>query len=658
MASQNFEALSLDEKENINALFELEKLSNRSRKEFSKYTEQFKGETFRVSDTPETLLPSFGENYDITIFCHHCSLYIDVSNLHNHRAYHKALDILQLNPSDEPLDSQTLLDKRHSVIKQIKEDATENKQPLDISLLKIIDDAYEILKNDSFSDVYKPDPSKFDSEIQSYSFKCSVKCVSSVGIATSRNSRWKNEMEDAKVYQDHFGEDIDKCYVAVFDGYHGSNAAIKCSKHLHEFLLKEIQKFDSKIVSTVARNFAEFEYPQEDYELQRPDTRNSVTRNLYQESKVLVQNILDTCCNEYDSQMETTMTKSDEKKKKKTDLYSDCMKKAFKKAYLSMDDQLSYGIDELSRIRWSGTSAVTCLIQQSSNQELSDSQIQGHIHLANVGQAKALLVKDNKFVCITKNHSPESPSERNRIYRQGGSITKLDKGSLVNGILSVTRGLGNFGDKLLKDCVIAEPYFRSVSIDQNTQYLVLASSGVWQSLKNEEVASLLTRMLPNQQIPPPSRLSESLLPLLTPRITSEQKIQSTDNVLNFKTNHNDKSTFHQENGAEYIPDVEHCIDTEVDTVAETVDSEVDTVAETVDTEVYTGAESVDTEVDTVVETVNNEGNSTLDSDNDESKNVTLAKAMAEQLTYAALLAGATENVTVMVILLPGCRWMS
>ncbi|KAK6961224.1 protein phosphatase 2C-like domain-containing protein 1, partial [Biomphalaria glabrata] len=342
---------------------------------------------------------------------------------------------------------------------------------------------------------------------------------------------------------------------------------------------------------------------------------------------------------------------------------------AFKKAYLSMDDQLSYGIDELSRIRWSGTSAVTCLIQQSSNQELSDSQIQGQIHLANVGQAKALLVKDNKFVCITKDHSPESPPESNRIYRQGGSITKSDKGSLVNGVLSVTRGLGNFGDKLLKDCVIAEPYFRSVSIDQNTQYLVLASSGVWQSLKNEEVASLLTRMLPNQQIPPPSRLSESLLPLLTPRINSEQKIHSTNNVLNFKTSHNNKSSFHQENGAVYIPDVEHCIDTEVDTVAETVDTEVDTVAETVDTEVDTvadtvdtevdtGAGSVDTEVDTVAETVDNEGNSTLDSDNDESKNVNLAKAMAEQLTYAALLAGATENVTVMVILLPGCRWMS
>ncbi|KAI8737323.1 protein phosphatase 2C domain-containing protein 1 [Biomphalaria glabrata] len=176
-------------------------------------------------------------------------------------------------------------------------------------------------------------------------------------------------------------------------------------------------------------------------------------------------------------------------------------------------------------------------------------------------------------------------------------------------------------------------------------------------------------MLPNQQIPPPSRLSESLLPLLTPRINSEQKIHSTNNVLNFKTSHNNKSSFHQENGVVYIPDVEHCIDTEVDTVAETVDTEVDTVAETVDTEVDTvaetvdtevdtGAGSVDTEVDTVAETVDNEGNSTLDSDNDENKNVNLAKAMAEQLTYAALLAGATENVTVMVILLPGCRWMS
>uniref|UniRef100_A0A2C9LFS7 PPM-type phosphatase domain-containing protein n=1 Tax=Biomphalaria glabrata TaxID=6526 RepID=A0A2C9LFS7_BIOGL len=334
---------------------------------------------------------------------------------------------------------------------------------------------------------------------------------------------------------------------------------------------------------------------------------------------------------------------------------------AFKKAYLSMDDQLSYGIDELSRIRWSGTSAVTCLIQQSSNQELSDSQIQGQIHLANVGQAKALLVKDNKFVCITKDHSPESPPESNRIYRQGGSITKSDKGSLVNGVLSVTRGLGNFGDKLLKDCVIAEPYFRSVSIDQNTQYLVLASSGVWQSLKNEEVASLLTRC--NDFSIPQVLWHSNYLPTFAKHssVPKPPQLYVTAFVCH--------QPVHSKNGVVYIPDVEHCIDTEVDTVAETVDTEVDTVAETVDTEVDTvaetvdtevdtGAGSVDTEVDTVAETVDNEGNSTLDSDNDESKNVNLAKAMAEQLTYAALLAGATENVTVMVILLPGCRWMS
>jgi hypothetical protein len=60
-----------------------------------------------------------------------------------------------------------------------------------------------------------------------------------------------------EVYQDAFGEDENKCYMAVFDGHHGRFAADVSASELHHMLLSEMKKFDPKTVSTVALNMVE-----------------------------------------------------------------------------------------------------------------------------------------------------------------------------------------------------------------------------------------------------------------------------------------------------------------------------------------------------------------------------------------------------------------
>lgn len=66
--------------------------------------------------------------------------------------------------------------------------------------------------------------------------------------------RWKSYMEDTKVFQDSFGEDKNKCYFGLFDGYHGRFAADMAAAELHHLLLNEMAKFDPKTKSTTATN--------------------------------------------------------------------------------------------------------------------------------------------------------------------------------------------------------------------------------------------------------------------------------------------------------------------------------------------------------------------------------------------------------------------
>lgn len=61
-------------------------------------------------------------------------------------------------------------------------------------------------------------------------------------------------MEDTKVFQDNYGEDKNKCYFGLFDGYHGRFAADMAAAELHHLLLNEMAKFDPKTKSTTVTN--------------------------------------------------------------------------------------------------------------------------------------------------------------------------------------------------------------------------------------------------------------------------------------------------------------------------------------------------------------------------------------------------------------------
>ena len=153
---------------------------------------------------------------------------------------------------------------------------------------------------------------------------------------------------------------------------------------------------------------------------------------------------------------------------------------AFRSSFAKTEKLLLMSEEERSQSRWSGCSAVTCVLTDDM------------CFIANAGNVGAILVRDNDVVkVLTNKHDLYNKKERERVKKSSGVIVKTEKCALINGALSVTRGIGNIGDKALKRCIINEPDVRTISLDPTDQLLVLASSGFWKMFSYEETIHLV-----------------------------------------------------------------------------------------------------------------------------------------------------------------------
>ena len=129
-------------------------------------------------------------------------------------------------------------------------------------------------------------------------------------------------------------------------------------------------------------------------------------------------------------------------------------------------------------------------------------QIGDRLFCANVGDSRAILVKKGgEIFPLSIDQKPNDPSERKRIESNGGEVSQYEedgeasgpfrvwkKGEMYPGI-AMSRSIGDLIASTLG--VVPEPEFRETKIDENAQFIILASDGVWEFLKNEDVANLV-----------------------------------------------------------------------------------------------------------------------------------------------------------------------
>ncbi|CAL9239371.1 unnamed protein product [Arabidopsis halleri] len=152
------------------------------------------------------------------------------------------------------------------------------------------------------------------------------------------------------------------------------------------------------------------------------------------------------------------------------EMMENCMEKeekveAFKAAYLRTDR----GFLEKGVVN--GACCVTALIQ---DQEMI---------VSNLGDCKAVLCRGGVSEALTTDHKAGRDDDRERIESQGGYVDIHRGAWRLHGILAVSRSIG---DAHLKKWVVVEPDTRVVELEQDMEFLVLASDGLWDMVSNQE----------------------------------------------------------------------------------------------------------------------------------------------------------------------------
>ena len=108
--------------------------------------------------------------------------------------------------------------------------------------------------------------------------------------------------------------------------------------------------------------------------------------------------------------------------------------------------------------------------------------LENKLYVAHVGDSRAVLGETNGVVAITKDHKPDRVDERKRIEDVGGTVIHAGTWR-VSGVLAVSR---SFGNRLMKQFVVAHPEIRHDVLHESTKCLIVASDGLWDVFSNKD----------------------------------------------------------------------------------------------------------------------------------------------------------------------------
>lgn len=306
---------------------------------------------------------------------------------------------------------------------------------------------------------------------------------------------------------------------------------------------------------------------------------------------------------------------------------------AFNQAFEEMDRILLYGVEEQSRNRWSGCSALTCLLRGNN------------LYVANAGNIRAVLCRgDGSIERLSDNHSPWDKKERHRIRKAKGDVSKSDKTALVNGVVKSTRGLGNHGDPNLKTSVIRTPFVNCLTLEDADQFLILASNGVWEVFSEEEVILLLEDIIPDIDVRAIVRRMQDRASALEVGLPVPKWDEIPRRSKGVASPEGNKS-------AEAVSSTEQMSQGDIVNKDTYSDNEEDNSSES-PTEMDEDKSIMKSPVllQPPAPSLSSRG-STLQRNE---KACALAKALSERLVEGAILAGSRDNITVAVVLLNGC----
>ncbi|XP_038898799.1 probable protein phosphatase 2C 49 [Benincasa hispida] len=156
-----------------------------------------------------------------------------------------------------------------------------------------------------------------------------------------------------------------------------------------------------------------------------------------------------------------------------------------RKAFLLADRALA---EDSSVSSSSGTTALTALV------------LGRHLMVANAGDCRAVLSRNGEAVDMSQDHRPVYSPEKQRVEELGGFVD----GGYLNGVLSVSRALGDWDMKLPDGSpspLIAEPECRQVALTEEDEFLIIACDGIWDVMSSQQAVNVVRQGLQRHDNP-------------------------------------------------------------------------------------------------------------------------------------------------------------
>lgn len=287
-----------------------------------------------------TIAPKNNDSKHISVFCSACQQPIYPYHLFNHKKTHKALTLLGFNSPQTKTDNKRLLAHRQKLISELTQIATyseKQRQKIDYSFEFLMDNRTPTSPRD-LPDITNPSTLK----------KVNNSLINALAICQDKNSTWQRDMEDRFIVLDNYGNRSDTCFLGLVDGSHGVAAAETVAAELPLLFLDQLAQMDSS-------------YKKSKEEQQILDSFATVINADYKKKEKIF---------------------SDKPGSGKTNTYK-WIHKAYAKSFWRMDRLLRLGRNEVSKVRWSGCSAVTCLVERIPSKETDGTEEERRKHSEN-----------------------------------------------------------------------------------------------------------------------------------------------------------------------------------------------------------------------------------------------------------------------------------
>lgn len=111
----------------------------------------------------------------------------------------------------------------------------------------------------------------------------------------------------------------------------------------------------------------------------------------------------------------------------------------------------------------------------------------GKVLVSNVGDCRCIILSNGKPIQMSVDQKPTMPEEQRRIAALGGTVVLCMGTARVNGVLAVSRA---FGNRTLKSVIRPDPELSMREFTKDDDYLIMASDGLWDVLRNIDVCHI------------------------------------------------------------------------------------------------------------------------------------------------------------------------